>query len=267
MADELTLTIDGTGVKAQPGTMIIQAAMDAGMYIPYLCYYPGMKPYGACRMCVVEVEGGGGTPASCTTPVADGMTVRTNTPRLVDLRKGIMELVISEHPHGCLTCHRVDLCGPSDICLRHVSVNDRCVTCPKNERCELKDTVRSLEMDLDTPLTYNNRNLPLQVNDPFWEMDMNLCIVCVRCVRVCDEIRGRRCPHTASEVRPDPDRHLPRHLIARVWVRVLWSVYRRMSHRCAGGARLQMGEGSQDYHQYLSSLPRGLPDDPRNQQT
>ena len=190
MADEVTLTINGTGVKAQPGTMIIQAAMDAGMYIPYLCYYPGMKPFGACRMCVVDIEGGGGTPASCTTPVADGMTVRTNTPELVNLRKGIMELVISEHPHGCLTCHRVELCGPSDICLRHVSVNDRCVTCPKNERCELKDTVRSLEMDLDTPLTYNNRHLPLQMNDPFWEMDMNLCIVCVRCVRVCDEIRG-----------------------------------------------------------------------------
>ena len=190
MTDEVTLTIDGAEVKAKPGTMIIQAAMDAGMYIPYLCYYPGMKPFGACRMCVVEVEGGPGTPASCTVPVADGMEVRTNTDQLVEARRQIMELVISEHPHGCLTCHRVDLCGPSDICLRHVSVNDRCVTCPKNERCELKDTVRHLEMDLDTPLTYNNRHLPLQVADPFWEMDMNLCIVCVRCVRVCDEIRG-----------------------------------------------------------------------------
>ena len=190
MTNEVTLTIDGAEVKTKPGTMIIQAAMDAGMYIPYLCYYPGMKPFGACRMCVVEVEGGPGTPASCTVPVADGMEVRTNTDQLVEARRQIMELLISEHPHGCLTCHRVDLCGPSDICLRHVSVNDRCVTCPKNERCELKDTVRYLEMDLDTPLTYNNRHLPLQTADPFWEMDMNLCIVCVRCVRVCDEIRG-----------------------------------------------------------------------------
>ena len=190
MTDEVTLTIDGAEVKAEPGTMIIQAAMDAGMYIPYLCYYPGMKPFGACRMCVVEVEGGPGRPASCTVPVADGMEVRTNTDQLVEARRQIMELLISEHPHGCLTCHRIDLCGPSDICLRHVSVNDRCVTCPKNERCELKDTVRYLEMDLDTPLTYNNRHLPLQVADPYWEMDMNLCIVCVRCVRVCDEVRG-----------------------------------------------------------------------------
>ncbi len=199
MTDEVTLIIDSIEVKTRPDTMVIQAAMDAGIYIPYLCYYPGMKPYGACRMCVVEAEQQTpdgeyrvlpGTPTSCTTPVAEGMIVRTDTPALKILRKGIMEMLISEHPHGCLTCHRIDLCGPTDICLRHVSVNDRCVTCPKNERCELKDTVRYLEMEMDTPLTYNNRHLPLQVSDPYWEMDMNLCIACVRCVRVCDEVRG-----------------------------------------------------------------------------
>lgn len=191
MADEITLKIDGQEVKTQPGKMIIEAAMDAGMYIPYLCYYPGMKPFGACRMCVVEVEGGPpGTPASCTTPVGDGMEVTTNSSELQGLRRGIMELLISEHPHGCLTCHRIELCGPTDICLRHVSVNDRCLTCPKNERCELKDTVRFLEMEMDTPLTYNNRHLPLGVKDPYWDMDMNLCIVCARCVRACNEVRG-----------------------------------------------------------------------------
>ena len=190
MADELTLTIDGTEVKTSPGNNVLQAAMDAGIYVPYLCYYPGMKAFGACRMCVVDVEGGPGSPASCTVPVADGMVVNTKTPEIVALRRGIMEMLISEHPHGCLTCHRIDLCGPADICQRHVSVNDRCVTCPKNERCELKDTVRHLELDMDTPLTYNNRNLPLAVDDPFWEMDLNLCIVCGRCVRVCDEIRS-----------------------------------------------------------------------------
>ena len=199
MADEITVTIDGIEVKTEPGKMIIQAASDAGVYIPYLCYYPGMKPFGACRMCVVTAEAPGrdgeyrplpGSPASCTTPVMDGMRVTTNSDGIVDLRRGIMELLISEHPHGCLTCHRIDLCGPSDVCLRHVSVNDRCVTCPKNERCELKDTVRFLEMDMNAPLTYNNRNLPLAVSDPYWDMDMNLCIVCARCVRVCDEVRG-----------------------------------------------------------------------------
>ena len=190
MVDQIKLTVDDAEITAEPGAMVIQAAIDAGLYIPYLCYYPGMKPFGACRMCVVEVDGIPGNPASCTTPVADGMKVRTNTAALAQVRKGIMDLLLSEHPHGCLTCHRVDLCGPADLCLRHVSVNDRCVTCPKNERCELKDTVRYLEMDMDTPLTYNRRNLPLQADDPFWEMDMNLCIVCARCVRACDEVRG-----------------------------------------------------------------------------
>ena len=199
MADEITITIDGVDVKTTPDKMVIQAAADAGIYIPYLCYYPGMKPFGACRMCVVTAEAPDregnyrplpGSPASCTTPVMPGMRVTTNSDDIVELRRGIMDLLISEHPHGCLTCHRIDLCGPSDICLRHVSVNDRCVTCPKNERCELKDTVRFLEMDMESPLSYNNRNLPLAVSDPYWEMDMNLCIVCARCVRVCDEVRG-----------------------------------------------------------------------------
>ena len=191
MADEISLTIDGVTVTAEPGTNVLQAALDADKYVPYLCYYPGMKAFGACRMCVVEIEGGPpGTPASCTVPAANGMVVTTNSSKLAGVRRGIMELLLAEHPHGCLTCHRVELCGPADICLRHVSVNDRCVTCPKNERCELKDTVRYLEMEMDTPLTYNNRHLPLAVSDPFWEMDMNLCIVCARCVRVCDEVRG-----------------------------------------------------------------------------
>ncbi len=192
MPDDITITIDGTEVKTRPGTNVLQAAIDAGIYLPYLCYYPGMKAFGACRMCVVKFEEGGppGNQASCTVPAADGMVVNTVSDDTKGVRKGILELLISEHPHGCLTCHRIDLCGPADICLRHVSVNDRCVTCPKNERCELKDTVRYLEMEMDTPLTYNNRHLPQNVADPFWEMDLNLCIVCGRCVRVCDEVRG-----------------------------------------------------------------------------
>ena len=80
--DTVDITIDGKKIKANKNTNILQAAMDAGMYIPYLCYYPGMKSYGACRMCVVEVEGGRGAPASCTTPVADGMKINTQTDEL-----------------------------------------------------------------------------------------------------------------------------------------------------------------------------------------
>ena len=190
MADEITITIDGIQVKTQPGKMVLEAAIEGGIYVPYLCYHPGMKPFAACRLCVVEVEGGRGYPASCTLPVQDGMVVKNNTHEVYQLRRSIMEMLISEHPHGCLTCHRVDLCGPEDICLRHVSVNDRCVTCPKNERCELKDTVRFLNMDMESPLSYKYRNLPIETGDPFYDRDYNLCIVCGRCVRVCEEVRG-----------------------------------------------------------------------------
>ena len=188
--DNLSIVVDGREIPARRDQTVIQAALDAGLHIPYLCYYPSMKPYGACRMCVVEVEGARGTPASCTLPVANGMVVHTTTPVIQTIRKDILELLVSEHPHGCLTCHRVELCGPEDICLRHVNVNDRCVACPKNERCELKDTIRSVGVEIQTPFTYNNRGLEVHTEDPFYDRDYNLCIVCGRCVRACEEIRG-----------------------------------------------------------------------------
>ena len=158
----------------KPGQMVIQAAMDAGMYIPYLCYYPGMKPFGACRMCVVNGRSPGppdgtyrplpGAPASCTTPISrrhEGHHKQRRTPGPPARHHGTAPLRASPRlphlpPHRTLRPQRTSAC-------RHVSVNDRCVTCPKNERCELKDTVRYLEMEMDTPLTYNNRHLPLAV--------------------------------------------------------------------------------------------------------
>jgi predicted molibdopterin-dependent oxidoreductase YjgC len=195
MPDPIPFTIDGKQVTAAPGQTVLQAAVQAGVYIPYLCYFPTMKPYGACRVCVVEVEVQ--TPqgprksvqASCTAPVAKDMAVSTQAGGVVELRQGILDLLMTEHPHGCLTCHRIELCGPQDVCLRHVRVNDRCVACPKNERCELKDTVRSARLEMETPLQYHNRKLPVHVDDPFYDRDYNLCIVCARCVRVCDEVR------------------------------------------------------------------------------
>ena len=190
MPDDITINIDGVEVTTQAGKMVIEAAIDAGIYLPYLCYHPGMKPYAACRMCVVEVEGQRGYPAACTLPVADGMVVHNQVAAVDQLRRSVMEMLIAEHPNGCLTCHRIDICGPSDVCLRHVSVNDRCVTCPKNERCELKDTVRYLGMNLESPLGYKYRDIPLEVSDPFYDRDYNLCIVCGRCVRACEELRG-----------------------------------------------------------------------------
>ncbi len=202
---EITITIDGKNITTSPGKTVLEAALDSQIYIPYLCYHPGMKPFAACRMCMVreevemEVDQDGQkvkqkvlspATASCALPVRDGMVIKSNTEEIRELQTDIMEMVIAEHPHGCLTCHRIDLCGPGDICLRHVSVNDRCVTCPKNERCELKDTVRFLGMDINSPLNYQTRNLPVENGDPFYDRDYNLCIVCARCVRVCEEVRG-----------------------------------------------------------------------------
>ena len=190
MPDDITISIDGVEIKTQPGKMVLEAAIDAGIYVPYLCYHPGMEPFAACRMCVVSVEGGRGYPAACTLPVADGMRVRSEAQDVIELRRSVMQMLIAEHPNGCLTCHRIDICGPSDVCLRHVSVNDRCVTCPKNERCEFKDTVRYLGMELESPLNYKYKQIPLEVSDPFYDRDYNLCIACGRCVRACEEIRG-----------------------------------------------------------------------------
>ncbi len=192
MPDPIKFTIDGQEIEAEPGLTILQAALEAGIYIPYLCYFPNMKPYGACRTCVVDTEANGRkmTLASCTAMPMPDMVVETKNESVSELRRGIIELLMSEHPHGCLTCHRIELCGPQDVCQRHVDVTDRCTICPKNERCELKDTVRSVELDLRTPLNYNRRDLPIHADDPLYDRDYNLCIVCARCVRVCDEVRG-----------------------------------------------------------------------------
>ena len=194
MPDDITISIDGVEIKTQPGKMVLEAAIDAGVYVPYLCYHSGMKPYAACRMCVVVAENERGRipgfPAACTLAATDGMVVWSETPDVNELRRSVMHMLIAEHPNGCLTCHRVEICGPADVCLRHVSVNDRCVTCPKNERCEFKDTVRYLGMELESPMTYMYRDIPLEVSDPFYDRDYNLCITCGRCVRACEEMRG-----------------------------------------------------------------------------
>ena len=103
-AEQVTLTIDGNPVTVPAGTSIMRAAMDAGIQVPKLCATDSVDAFGSCRLCLVEIAGRAGTPASCTTPVAAGMVVSTQTERLKQVRKGVMELYISEHPLDCLTC-------------------------------------------------------------------------------------------------------------------------------------------------------------------
>src|SRR3954465_3834073 len=111
----VTLTIDGHVVTVPEGTSVMRASMEAGIKVPKLCATDSLDSFGSCRMCLVEVEGRNGTPASCTTPVAPGMKVKTFTPKLQKLRRGVMELYISDHPLDCLTCSANGNCELQDM--------------------------------------------------------------------------------------------------------------------------------------------------------
>ncbi|MFN8532343.1 MAG: molybdopterin-dependent oxidoreductase [Dehalococcoidia bacterium] len=186
-AKPISLTVDGFDVTVPEGTTVLDAAKEAGIFIPFLCAHPALRPWGACRMCVVEIENARGFPTSCNTPVAANMVVHTNTAPVLDLRRNVMELILTEHPIGCLTCHKRDQCGPQETCLRSVAVDFRCVTCPANYRCELQMNCDYVGLD-EMAMPIRAKNIPLR-KDPLIALDWNLCIVCGRCVRVCDEVR------------------------------------------------------------------------------
>lgn len=186
-AKPVTLTVDELEVTVPEGTSVLDAAKAAGVYIPYLCAHPALRPWGACRMCTVEIEGARGIPTSCTTPVGPGMVVHTNTPQVLSTRRNVMELILTEHPIGCLSCHKRDQCGPQETCLRSVAVDFRCVTCPANYRCELQMNCDYVGLD-EMAMPIRTKFIPLR-KDPLIALDWNLCIYCGRCVRVCDEVR------------------------------------------------------------------------------
>jgi predicted molibdopterin-dependent oxidoreductase YjgC len=185
----ISLTIDGIKVEVPEGTTVLEAATKAGIYIPSLCYHSDLEPYGGCRLCVVEIEHTRGLPTACTTPAVDGMKVTTESPAINAVRRTSLELILSTHPCDCLECHRRERCGPYDICLRHVAVTDRCVTCPSNKNCELQDIVDYLGVH---ELSYPRDTTPRDVDtsNPFFDIDRNRCILCARCVRACQDISG-----------------------------------------------------------------------------
>ena len=114
-ASDVTLTIDGQEVRVPAGTSIMRAASEADLNIPKLCATDSLEPFGSCRLCLVEIDGRRGYPASCTTPAENGMVVRTQSPKLQELRKGVMELYISDHPLDCLTCGANGDCELQDM--------------------------------------------------------------------------------------------------------------------------------------------------------
>jgi formate dehydrogenase major subunit len=164
---EVTLEIDGEMVTVAAGTSLMRAAVDAGIQVPKLCATDSLEPFGSCRLCLVEIEGRKGFPASCTTPAENGMKVRTQTPKLQDLRKGVMELYISDHPLDCLTCSA-------------------------NGNCELQDMagvtgLREVRYGLDGA---NHLKSTKDESNPYFTYDASKCIVCNRCVRACEETQG-----------------------------------------------------------------------------
>ena len=165
--NQVTLFIDGVSVTVPEGTSVMAAAMHAGTQIPKLCATDMLESFGSCRLCLVEIEGRRGTPASCTTLVEAGMKVSTQTPRLAKLRKGVMELYISDHPLDCLTC-------------------------AANGDCELQTQAGAVGLR-DVRYGYEGANHLVAEKDesnPYFTFDPAKCIVCSRCVRACAEVQG-----------------------------------------------------------------------------
>jgi len=165
--NQVTLTIDGHEVTVPEGTSIMRAAMDAGIKVPKLCATDSLNAFGSCRLCLVEIEGRAGTPASCTTLVAPGLKVHTASDKIRQLRRGVMELYISDHPLDCLTC-------------------------AANGNCELQDAAGEVGLR-DVRYGYagaNHLDAPTDVSNPYFQFEASKCIVCSRCVRACEEVQG-----------------------------------------------------------------------------
>jgi len=199
--DEICLTIDGREIRAPPGTTILEAARMEGIYVPALCHHPDLKPIGSCKLCIVSIEGWSTYPTSCTTPVEDGMVVQTITDELQEMRKHTLEMLISltNHPAGCLFCERNEECSDLRECMRKFPITVGCKYCPKNEECELQRAVSYVGLThVRYPIAY--RNMPV-LREPFFDRDYNLCILCGRCVRICQDVRGE------GVLKSNPDFH------------------------------------------------------------
>ncbi len=186
---KITLTIDDKQVTVENGATVLNAAEAAGVYIPTLCYHKYLTPYGGCRVCIVEIEKMRGFPTSCTTPATDGMVVHTNTEQLQELRRGFLELMLANHPHSCVTCDRRNDCDPYRESMKKVGTITGCKFCPNKNQCELQEAAEYVGMT-EIRVTSRSRDLIPDKRDPFLQRDYNLCILCGRCVRVCQEVRG-----------------------------------------------------------------------------
>ena len=163
----ITVTIDGKKIQVKKGATVLEAARQAGIYVPTLCDDPDLKPFGACCMCVVEIEGMRGLPTSCTTPATDGMVVRTDSKLANESRRTTMQLIMANHPNECLTC-------------------------AKNQDCDLQKIARYMGISQEEfdRMRKRTKKMPVDTSNPAFIRDMNKCILCGKCWRACHEIAG-----------------------------------------------------------------------------
>ncbi|MDP7078279.1 MAG: molybdopterin-dependent oxidoreductase [Candidatus Undinarchaeales archaeon] len=185
----MRITIDGAEVPFTEGQTILEAARDGGIYIPTLCAHEGLPPLGACRLCVVKVEGMRGFPPACSIPAADGMVVHSEAEEVMRLRRNVLALILIEHPHACLVCGEREECEKLRGDPEKAGRVTGCSTCPKRPTCEILEVADYLGMaDTGIPMVY--KGLPVERDDPFLDRDYNLCILCGRCVRMCQDVQG-----------------------------------------------------------------------------
>ena len=178
----VTLTVDGFEVTVPAGSSVMRAAAEAGIQVPKLCATDSLEAFGSCRLCVVEIEGRRGTPASCTTPVAPGMVVRTQSDKVRRIRTGVMELYISDHPLDCLTCAANGDCELQDMA-GMVGLRDVRYAAPRSGGLSNHFEARSGG-------EANPQWMPKDDSNPYFTYDPSKCIVCSRCVRACEEVQG-----------------------------------------------------------------------------
>ena len=190
-----TITANDGTIEAPEGAPLVEVLKNNGIYMSNLCYVDGLKPYAGCRTCLVDIEGPPGLQLACTSVVQDGMVVRTDTDEVAEARRAVLSVLISNHSERCLTCHRREHCHPGDICLRDDVVTHRCLTCSKNYRCELQATCEMVGMSGYEPWVGEERTYyqapqpPADRANPYMEFDPQMCIICTRCQRVCEEKR------------------------------------------------------------------------------